>query len=182
MVAFISSLTITDSFFDVQVEKINRDYFEKKAAATSRIQNLRNKAFEKNFRKTVQLEEDRAAATARAKLDEVRIPPPPSRPGFFPAGLYIILVNSASFMPGIFMNASGLNECLRFSWTSLKNPRSSQLTLGCVFLPRPQVARKRAEELDMAKRQALEEDAKARALAFNVKQVEKVRTPLTLLY
>ena len=65
--------------FYVQVEKINRDYFEKKAAATSRIQNLRNKAFEKNFRKTVQLEEDRAAATARAKLDEVRIPPP-SRP------------------------------------------------------------------------------------------------------
>ena len=50
------------------------------------------------------------------------------------------------------------------------------MTLGCVFLCRPQVARKRAEELDKAKRQALEEDAKAKALAFNVKQVEKVKS------
>ena len=33
----------------------------------------------------------------------------------------------------------------------------------------------------MAKRQALEEDAKARALAFNVKQVEKVKKSTELL-
>ena len=150
---------------DVQVEKINRDYFEKKAAATSRIQNLRNKAFEKNFRKTVQLEEDRAAATAQAKLDEVRHQPALSAP-FFPAAISACQESSSQVSCPAFC-APGL---------SLKKPRSSQLTLGCVFLCRPQVARKRAEELDKAKRQALEEDAKARALAFNVKQVEKVKS------
>ena len=84
---------------DVQVEKINRDYFEKKAAATSRIQNLRNKAFEKNFRKTVQLEEDRAAATARAKLDEVTNPPPLAPfPPLFPAAISACQNSAASFM------------------------------------------------------------------------------------
>ena len=117
----------------------------------------------------MQLEEDRAAATAQAKLDEVRHPPALSAP-FFPAAISACQESSSqvscpAFRPPVFVDES-----------ETKKKRSSQLTLGCVFPCRPQVARKRAEELDKAKRQALEEDAKAKALAFNVKQVEKVKS------
>ncbi len=54
-----------------KVAEIRDAYFKQKQQATAELQDKRNKAFDDNFKAMIKLQEDRKAATARAKLDEV---------------------------------------------------------------------------------------------------------------
>ncbi len=54
-----------------KVAEIRDAYFKQKQHATAELQDKRNKAFENNFKTMIKMQEDRKAATAQAKLDEV---------------------------------------------------------------------------------------------------------------
>ena len=54
-----------------KVTEIRNAYFLQKAASEKELQDKRNKAFESQFKRIVKMEDDKKAATAQAKLDEV---------------------------------------------------------------------------------------------------------------